>query len=47
VAVLAALHPRVLAPGHGAPLIGAAATRELCLLAEHARARRRTAAVVV
>jgi deazaflavin-dependent oxidoreductase (nitroreductase family) len=47
LAVLAELQPRVLAPGHGAPLIGEAATRELRLLAEHACARRRTAAVAV
>jgi glyoxylase-like metal-dependent hydrolase (beta-lactamase superfamily II) len=47
LAVLAELQPRVLAPGHGAPLVGEAATRELRLLAEHADARRRTAAVAV
>jgi NAD(P)-dependent dehydrogenase (short-subunit alcohol dehydrogenase family)/glyoxylase-like metal-dependent hydrolase (beta-lactamase superfamily II) len=47
LAVLAALQPRVLAPGHGPPLIGEAAARELRLLAEQVGGRRGTAAVAV
>jgi glyoxylase-like metal-dependent hydrolase (beta-lactamase superfamily II) len=45
LAVLAALQPQVLAPGHGAPLTGEVATRELRLLAERAAARHATVAV--
>lgn len=42
LAVLAALEPCVLASGHGAPLVGDAAVRDLRALAERSAARQRT-----
>lgn len=44
LAVLASLEPRVLATGHGAPLVGETAARELRALADRAAARRAGAA---
>jgi hypothetical protein len=43
--ILAALEPRVLASGHGAPLVGDAAAREVRVLAQRAAARHRPPAV--
>jgi glyoxylase-like metal-dependent hydrolase (beta-lactamase superfamily II) len=45
LAVLADLEPRVLASGHGRPLVGDAVARELHALAERAAARHSTVAV--
>jgi hypothetical protein len=47
LAVLAGLTPRVVASGHGAPLVGDGPAQELHALAERTASRRRSVAVAV